>query len=420
MRDARAPARPSRGMSSAGEGGDAAAATAAGASTVAGGASNGFRLSVAANVVLLALLAQSKLGSLFGGGGTSAAMEAFLRVRPRDDAGAGSSAAQSLLAAAPMTSNHWPDAEEGKGVGSAAYNSSSAATNPAFTVPCESACTEASTRCVKEVVLTGGAGRFSASALESKLRDPNCYDVAGDLALFTGLSPTELRVRMQREGQFHFTGEHAWWAPASRRELTWYYRWSVSYLFANSIHCSDVADFKLRPDDGPVLEYSGGVGNNVLHLASNGVRVTYFGIGEAEAAFARFRVANKGLEHMVDFVRPYVRDETVEGAPLRFEPIFSVPDRQYGVILAMDVLEHIPDYHVTLAHLVSVLRPGGVILENTPFSHRADTSDTDIHVKASRPLPEEMARLGMKQVKPRPGSKPKAKIWVKGDHAWTR
>jgi SAM-dependent methyltransferase len=409
-------------MSSSSEGG-AAAATAAGA-TVAGasagtGSFNAFRLSVVANVLLLVLLAQSQLGSLFGGGGTSAAMEAFLRVRPRDDAGTGS-AALSLMAAAPTTTNHWPDAEEGKGVGSAAYNTSSAVDNAAFTVPCESACTEPSTRCVREMVYTGGAGRFPAATLQGMLRDPKCYGVESDLALFTGLSPKELHMRMQREGQFHFTGEHAWWAPASRRELTWYYRWSVSYLFANAIHCSDVANFQLRPDDGPVLEYSGGVGNNVIHLASNGVKVTYFGIGEAEAAFARFRVANKGLEGMVDFVRPYVRDGSLPGSPLRFEPIFSVPDKQYGVILAMDVLEHIPDYHVTLEHLVSVLRPGGVLLENTPFSHREGTSDTAIHVRASRPLNEEMARLGMKQVKARPGSKPKAKIWVKGDHEWTR
>lgn len=323
-----------------------------------------------------------------------------------------SKGSSSLLEAAPLTKQHWP---EGDGI-----NLTARAVNDHTRVPCKDACSVQNTRCVREVTTEGGGGRLDAKALDAALASPRCFNVGRDLALFTGLSPAELRSRLLREDQFHFVGEHGWWAPASRRELSFYYRYSVSYLFANSIHCSDVADFALTPADGPVLEYSGGVGNNVLALASKGIRVSYFGIGEAEAAFARLRVANAGLEHLVDFIRPFVRDATQPGHPLRFDSIYSVPpDGQYGVVIAMDVLEHIPDYHVTLAHLVRVLRPGGVLLENTPFGHGGG-GETEIHVKASRPLEGEMARLGMHKTPPRKGTRPKAKIWVKGNYSWVR
>ena len=53
--------------------------------------------------------------------------------------------------------------------------------------------------------------------------------------------------------------------------------------------------------DDPVLDYSGGTGNNAIYLAKKGLRVQYFGIGMAEKAFARYRVERNGLQDLVEF-----------------------------------------------------------------------------------------------------------------------
>jgi len=94
----------------------------------------------------------------------------------------------------------------------------------------------------------------------------------------------------------------------------------------NAIH--PALDFGLTPADGPVLDYrqsnskvssevsfysrlngkmtfekfhSGGAGNNVILLASSGIKCVYFGIGLLEFAFAEYRVRRLGLQNMVIF-----------------------------------------------------------------------------------------------------------------------
>ena len=270
-------------------------------------------------------------------------------------------------------------------------------------------CAAPGVRCIATHSGKGGLGQQTDAAVRAIVAREGCHEVLADLCHFTGLTTDEVMTRLRRERQFHFTGEHSWWSPSSRTELAWFYRGSQSYLFANAIHCESVSAFGLNAADGPVLDYSGGVGNNVLQLAIDGVHAVYFGIGQAEAEFARFRVASRGLDAQVEFVAPYVRDGT-DGDRLHFEPIFSVPDRQYGVVLAFDVLEHIPDYHVTLEHLVSMLRPGGRLVENSPFD--AGAPGMAVHVRASRPFAAEMQRLGMTRLPPIPGYTA-GNVWVK-------
>jgi hypothetical protein len=43
-------------------------------------------------------------------------------------------------------------------------------------------------------------------------------------------------------------------------------------------------------------------------------------------------------------------------------------------VLALDVLEHIPQYEQTVARLVQAVAPGGVIIERSPF-YEADPED---------------------------------------------
>ena len=260
-------------------------------------------------------------------------------------------------------------------------------------------------RCVPLRVGNGGVGLIPNGQIEQVRidKDQRFYGVYDDLLHFTGLDERELRRRLGRVDQFHFEGEHAWWGPSTATELAWYYRTSASYLFANAIHPDVTGELNLTVADGPVLDYSGGVGNNVIALAQRGIQVVYFGIGLQEFEFAHYRVEAKGLQHLVQFVRPFSRNSST--GVLEFNPRTSVPDLQFGAILAFDVLEHIPDYHITLAHLISVLRPGGRIFESTPFGNEDDP--VAVHQKASMPMAQAM--VGMtRQTMP-----VSCKVWVK-------
>jgi len=75
----------------------------------------------------------------------------------------------------------------------------------------------------------------------------------------------------------------------------------------------------------------------------------------------------------------------------------------------MDVFEHIPDYHTTARHLVGLLRVGGRLYENSPFS-AGEASATAIHLAPSMPMHE--ALVGMKFVS-QVGTNPAVKIWEK-------
>lgn len=194
----------------------------------------------------------------------------------------------------------------------------------------------------------GGLGEISMEKVISfcnSTTDPTT--VCKELQDFTGLSDVEFMKRMMREGRFHFEGEHSFWNPESVSELAWFYATSVDYLFANSIHgvYAGVIDYIAENECEPVLEYSGGVGSNVLAIAQRGIQVHYFGIGMAEYHFAQYRIMKHGLEDKVKFIKPFAQK-----TGFTFDPIGGpLPqDGSLGSILAMDVLEHIPNYHLVV------------------------------------------------------------------------
>lgn len=260
---------------------------------------------------------------------------------------------------------------------------------------------------------SGGHGMYKDEEIRKYLSNKLSFDVWGDLMAFTGLSEDELMKRLRREGIHHFSVEHNFFSPRSAAELAMFYRSSTAYVWGNSLHPAiDMSKLNLTAEDGPVLEYSGGVGSNVLALASNGIKAVYFGIGMMEYEFAYFRVQRHGLGHMVEFVRPY-RNSSENG--WHFDPFQSLKlgtsiREPLGGIFALDVFEHIPDYHITARHLISLLRESGRLFENSPFSTRAKT-DTSIHLQASMPL--EDAFTGMQFVETVTSTNPSMNVWEK-------
>jgi len=199
---------------------------------------------------------------------------------------------------------------------------------------------------------------------------PGLFNVTADLFDFTGLKAADLFARLRRDGRFHFEVEHAFWRPSNAAELRWYYAHTASYLFANAVHNDGQAHI-IQKEDAPVLDFSGGVGNIVLSLASRGIESVYTGIGLQEFQFARHRVRKRNLQSLVRFVEPY-NDEW------QLDPLAALlPPRTYGCILAFEVLEHIPHYERTVAAMVRALRPGGRICESAPFAPPLPVSDQE-------------------------------------------
>jgi len=218
----------------------------------------------------------------------------------------------------------------------------------------------------------GGGGALS----DVKARHGGAIlNVSDDLLSFTGLSEADMMKRLRREGVFHFETEHAFWQPRNSKELRWYYLHSVNYMFANAVHAPKEDLGALTPGSGTVLDFSGGVGNNVIALAERGIACAYTGIGLFEFNFARYRIRRRKLDSLVEFIEPY--------SNFQLDPIAALRSpRQYGCILAYDVLEHIPHYEETVMAMVRAVRPGGCICESSPFAPKQaeHAEDTRIHV----------------------------------------
>jgi 2-polyprenyl-3-methyl-5-hydroxy-6-metoxy-1,4-benzoquinol methylase len=224
----------------------------------------------------------------------------------------------------------------------------------------------------------GGGGALDSKTLQKLLGDPLVYNVRDHLQAFTGLSSAELDRRLARADKHHFEEVgHAFADPKSATELVWFYSTSSEYLFANAVH--PALNFSLTPADGPVLDYSAGVGNTVILLASQGIPCTYFGIGLIESAFAEYRIRRLGLQHLVTFLKPH--DMSTNWG---FDPLNVLKNDTYGTILALDVLEHIPKWEETVVAMVRSLRPGGRIFEHTPFSRDSPRTPVDLRVHVGR------------------------------------
>ena len=154
------------------------------------------------------------------------------------------------------------------------------------------------------------------------------------------------------------------------------------YLFGNATHA-----YNPKLDiitQGKVLDYGAGVGSNTIGLAKRGIEVDFLEVSCLQSDFINFRAKRHNLEN-IHQVLPYHNG--------RFDPVLCITD-QYDAIVAMDVFEHIPNYHVVVAHLIGRLKPGGIIIEQSPFEPLAD--DIAIHVRPSLPLEE--ARVGTERI----------------------
>lgn len=229
------------------------------------------------------------------------------------------------------------------------------------------------------VVLSKGA--ISESILQEMQNDSNFNNIYDDLIAFTGFSPEEIVPYILRHSRNNFKSEFNWFNPSNDREIIHFYRASSAFLFANSIH-----PYVTKLDiikEGKVLDYGAGAGCNTLGLAKRKLQVDYIEINALQSDFIKFRSERAGL--YVNEISPYFN-----GA---FDPIKCIQGN-YDAIVLMDVLEHIPYYHILLAHLIECLNPLGLIIENTPFS----TSEEEHALHLPPSIPMEEAMIGMELI----------------------
>ncbi|HJN07973.1 MAG TPA: class I SAM-dependent methyltransferase, partial [Pirellulaceae bacterium] len=118
------------------------------------------------------------------------------------------------------------------------------------------------------------------------------------------------------------------------------------------------------PSSARVLTYGDGLGFDSLYLAQAGHRVDYFDVSTHGASFAE-RMAR---DYEVDVnILPSVDDVEAGG---------------YDVVVCLDVLEHIPDPHETVAFMSNALRPGGQLVVHAPFWYLRPAVST--HLRSNR------------------------------------
>jgi hypothetical protein len=194
------------------------------------------------------------------------------------------------------------------------------------------------------------------------------FDVSDDLAAYTGLDREIVDALVQRKLD-SFRAE--WYlTPPRLREDDWYYRATSTYVFANAVHVHEepgLVNALIEPFGAPgiALDFGGGSGNLALALAARGWKVDYLERSAIQKDFTRFRVARHSLGDHVNVLDDWI--------PMQKD--------RYDLIIALDVLEHIPDLQLSLSsRLVPSLHAGGFLAESSPFSKTIANPMHHVHV----------------------------------------
>lgn len=241
----------------------------------------------------------------------------------------------------------------------------------------------------------------------AEVLDAEQAEYVADVMAFTGEPLDAVRERMKR-GPKPLQEEWDAWereAPMTPERVTEFYRRTPSYvyelgqwhLFLPAKRESNRALFEhlLARKPKNVLDFGGGVGLHAIPLARAGLDVTLADLDSVTLRFAEFRARRHGVP-----LKLWRTD--VEAA---------APDARYDVILAMDVLEHLPKPLLaeTVDRLLALRHEGTVVIMSAPFGR---TATHPMHVDFDAETQAQLDRLqpiDVDRIVPRPTPQPSAR-----------
>lgn len=184
------------------------------------------------------------------------------------------------------------------------------------------------------------------------------------LAEFRGISVEEVRVRMERARdernrlwvQAHPTDEsarNALYGSMGELDLFKYAQWHLLDTEKQRLHDEMVALAKRRRVS--VLDSGGGIGDTTLAFAANGLEVTYVDFPGVCSDFARSRWERYDCAERVHAMRP--------------DEFWSRSGARFGMVVSIDVLEHLENPVAHALRYRELLEPGGELFLTTYFRH---------------------------------------------------
>ncbi len=191
-----------------------------------------------------------------------------------------------------------------------------------------------------------------------------------DLAAFCGIGVPEAVRNMEtaKEERNRAWAGRAPQTEAAREELYRslgkldlfkYARWHLADTEKQHIHDRAVA--AARVVGGPILDCGGGIGDTTLLFALHQLPVTYVDFPGLCLDFARFRWQKFGCAEHVRVLTP--------------EHFWTLEDASFGVVVSIDVLEHLENPVKHAARYHALLRPGGQLFITASFRHNTSNPD---------------------------------------------
>jgi len=194
-----------------------------------------------------------------------------------------------------------------------------------------------------------------------KTGDPILDDVVADIAAFTEDDPGDVRRMLPGSNE----NLAKLWLSRKECEEDWYRREDVGYLYLTDLAHWHERGLGVLPstwieaqDGKAVLDFGAGNGQLSQRLAMAGARVDAVETNPVMREFIQFRHAKYG------------------GALEAFD---AIPERQYDVVVAWHVFEHLERPEETLDALLVCLKRDGVFITQSGFQ---DASTPQHHVRA--------------------------------------
>lgn len=218
--------------------------------------------------------------------------------------------------------------------------------------------------------------------------DPEQNEYVEDVMAFAKMTREQVRERMKK-GSEPLKEEWTAWekeGPMTEDRIKAFYKQTSNYIFElGEWHLfvvgkreSDralVADLKAKKVKN-VLDFGGGTGLVATLIARAGIDVTLADLDSTSLDFAKFRAERHG-----DKLKFWKSD--VEPMP---------PDKKYDVILALDVLEHLPkeELHRAVDKLIKLKHAKTEVVISAPFGR---TAVHPMHIDLTEDTKQQVERL---------------------------